>query len=112
MSDRRTRWTKNCVNEETGKLMKQTNGKRMVPTDENKLDESVDGWTDGRAGEPEESRAKNQSASQPLSQPVSQSVSQSVCRSVSLSVSLSARQSVSQSANQTERQTDERSPFI
>ena len=49
MSDRRTRWTKNCVNEETGKLMKQTNGKRMVPTDKNKLDEFVDGWTDGRA---------------------------------------------------------------
>ena len=42
--------------------MKQTNGKRMVPTDENKLDEFVDGWTDGRAGEPEESQAKNQSA--------------------------------------------------
>ena len=68
--------------------MKQTNGKRMVPTDENKLDEFVHGWTDGRAGEPEESQAKNQSAIQPLSQPVSQSVS--------LSVSLSARQSVSQ----------------
>ena len=59
----------------------------MVPTDENKLDESVDGWTDGRAGEPEESRAKNQSASQPLSQPVSQSVSQSVYQLVSQSVS-------------------------
>ena len=35
---------------------------RMVPTDKNKLDEFVDGWTDGRAGEPEESQAKNQSA--------------------------------------------------
>ena len=99
MSDRRTRWTKNCVNEETGKLTKQTNGKRMVPTDENKLDESVDGWTDGRAGEPEESRAKNQSASQPLSQPVSQSVSQSVGQSVCQSVYQLVSQSVSQSVS-------------
>ena len=95
MSDRRTRWTKNCVNEETGKLTKQTNGKRMVPTDEYKLDESVDGWTDGRAGEPEESQAKNQSASQPLSQLVSQSVSLSVSPSVSQSISSSVSQSVS-----------------
>lgn len=90
-------------NRQTDETNKQTE-KGWYQTAENKLDESVDGWTDGRAGEPEESRAKNQSASQPLSQPVSQSVSQSVGQSVCQSVYQLVSQSVSQLIRPKDRQ--------